>query len=366
MGSTYDFRKRAEVEEKVKVPKWNDNKVIEMCLALSSPHKLLYVCRHGSHLHGTNTPESDLDFKGLFLPNEDSCLLNVQPDSFRYSSGNDDTKNSEDDVDIEIWSVQKWINLLAKGDSNALSMLFSILNNSMIVFLDESMTDMFSNYQHLYDPNKVDGFVGFSASQAVKYGLKGKRLETIENIIEYINILESSGNINVKEDKLNVLNLEEVVKLCDSKTSEGLSHVELVTQGNSRYLKVLSKMYQDTLSLDYFKDRMKSEYDKYGKRSRSAKDLGGEDWKSLAHSMRTLFEAYELLSNGFINYPLVGSQVLLHIKKGRVSLDEYKEAYDSMEQQIQELKLKKMHSKYDQSKTSKMLINLYKKGTDDA
>ena len=37
--------------------------------------KLIYLSQYGSHLYGLNTENSDLDFRGVYIPNLDDIIL---------------------------------------------------------------------------------------------------------------------------------------------------------------------------------------------------------------------------------------------------------------------------------------------------
>jgi len=70
--------------------------------------KILYLVEFGSTLYGTNTPDSDTDYKGIFLPSKESCFLNTQNKHISYTSGKSNSKNGTDDIDFELWSLQYW------------------------------------------------------------------------------------------------------------------------------------------------------------------------------------------------------------------------------------------------------------------
>jgi predicted nucleotidyltransferase len=57
----------------------------------------------GSHLFGTNTPKSDLDYKGVFIPSADDILMNTYKHT-DVSSTNDKygSKNTSEDIDLEM------------------------------------------------------------------------------------------------------------------------------------------------------------------------------------------------------------------------------------------------------------------------
>lgn len=364
MGSTYDFGKGTTLEESPtpKFEKWNPYKTVEFAKALVAPHELLYVCLSGSHLHGTSTPSSDMDFKGIFIPNEDSCFLDQQPKHFKYSSGGDDTQNTSDDVDFEIWSIQEWVKMIAKGDSNALAVLFSAFNDGMIYYYNPKMDLILEHYYFLYDPNKIDSFIGFSKGQAVKYGVKGSRLKVLQNIIEYLSMSEQANGGFNDTTLLGELDLNEMVDLCQDQDAKDKDYLSVVERGEQVFLKVLTKEHQNNILLSEFQTRINKEFEKYGHRAHTAKDMEGKDWKALSHSLRSLFEAHDMLRTGRVTYPLHSAAVLMAVKEGRVSMLEFELAYNELEKLVNDFRSKhKRESYYDPKKVFQMVLSLYKK-----
>lgn len=96
---------------------------------LNKGDKLVYLSHFGS-VDGTNSEKSDCDLRGVFVPGVASLLFSglvkgTASHHYRFSSGANDSKNSAEDVDVELWSLQKWLNMLAAGDTGALDLLFS-------------------------------------------------------------------------------------------------------------------------------------------------------------------------------------------------------------------------------------------------
>ncbi len=50
----------------------------------------------GSHLFGTSTPESDTDYKGIYLPSSEQILLGNYPETIQQTTGASDEKNSKE------------------------------------------------------------------------------------------------------------------------------------------------------------------------------------------------------------------------------------------------------------------------------
>jgi predicted nucleotidyltransferase len=87
---------------------------------------LIVEMRYGSHLFGTATPQSDIDLKGVYLPKaRDILLQRVKPSHVFSPPKARGQKNSPGDVDREIYSLQRFLSLLAEGQTTALDMLFA-------------------------------------------------------------------------------------------------------------------------------------------------------------------------------------------------------------------------------------------------
>ena len=61
--------------------------------------KTLIRIQHGSHLYGTSTPESDRDYKSVFLPAGRDIILQRVPKVIDRGTGSKHLKNTKDDID---------------------------------------------------------------------------------------------------------------------------------------------------------------------------------------------------------------------------------------------------------------------------
>ena len=77
----------------------------------------------GSHLYGTDTPDSDQDFKGIFLPTKEQIFLGKIPKSINENTKKGEGKNTADDVDTEIYSLHYFLKLACEGQTVSLDML---------------------------------------------------------------------------------------------------------------------------------------------------------------------------------------------------------------------------------------------------
>ena len=80
---------------------------------------ILFLCKFGSHLYGTATESSDTDIKGIFLPTKEQCFLNKIPKAITYNSKKDNSgKNTAEDIDIEVYSLHYYLELLKRISHN--------------------------------------------------------------------------------------------------------------------------------------------------------------------------------------------------------------------------------------------------------
>lgn len=79
------------------------------------PHKIAFLTLGGSYAYGTNTEDSDIDLRGVFLSDKREILLN---DSTKLV----DTKK---DTDTVMYTLKKYVDLCAKGNPTTLELLYN-------------------------------------------------------------------------------------------------------------------------------------------------------------------------------------------------------------------------------------------------
>lgn len=287
-------------------------------------HKLLYLCKFGSHLYGTNSATSDTDYKGIFLPSKESCLLGTAPKHFSFNTKkNKDEKNTVDDLDVNLWSLQYFLNLLGQGETNAIDLLYSYSYKDMVVYDPwhnphcHPLTILFSNHKKLFSVKNTKSFVGYAIGQARKYGVKGSRLGVVKKILEFIQnkdqlreIAWATGKLDLYVHELLQFNFDSsycFVKEVDAKPKPKMT---LFVNGSQHHLDI---------TMEEFYSRMKSEYEKYGERAKQAETNEGLDYKALSHAVRAIRQMEYLLKDGKIVYPLACAEELKAVKQGKLT-----------------------------------------------
>jgi|GEM_PF-311184 len=270
------------------------------------PHTLLYVAKSGSQLFGTQTPSSDLDLKGLFLPTRSSLYLQTAPSQFSFDtkSSGQERKNTADDVDATVWSVQMWLRLLEKGDLNAISLLFSHTHPDAVVESSSGFLEWLKNLEHTrLLSRKLSGMVGYVASQAVKYTDKGKHFRVVRLAFETLERASEPAKVQDVVDSLMARAGQELFPgwpdylFVEKAASSGAR-----TEDTFWHLAVLDKRYDLTASARWAAQSLKPLLERYGTRAREASSQG-VDFKAFSHSLRVLEEVRELHTFGKLEYP---------------------------------------------------------------
>jgi uncharacterized protein len=145
---------------------------------------VIHVFAGGSNQHGAKGEGSgDLDICGVYIEPAVIALGIDREEHFVSSTGNDQSRNTVNDVDFSMYSLRKWANLAAKGNPTVLSYLF------MPALSGGIWRNNFGFTQGLFlASSHVKAFVGFGRGQLHRMqGLKGagKHGQRDEIISEY-------------------------------------------------------------------------------------------------------------------------------------------------------------------------------------
>jgi hypothetical protein len=251
----------------------------------------------GSHLYGTNTEDSDTDYKGIFLPSAEDILLQQVPKSINTSTGNDKSKNSVNDIDEEMYSLNHFIHLACQGETVALDMLHA--PDEMVVS-SSPLWDYLVTHRHLFYTKNLKSFVGYCRKQAAKYGIKGSRLADAQKVIDYLRSTSVSH-----------------MKWIWDRLPEG-EHIHFHNDCSPRMYEVCGKKIQETVQIDYATDILENFITQYGHRAELAAKNEGIDWKAISHALRAAIQVQEILESGTITFPLPERRILREIKEGKL------------------------------------------------
>lgn len=326
--------------------------IIEKAVQLAGEggHQLLFLTKFGSHLYGTDTPESDADYMGIFLPSKHSIVTCTAPKQLSFKTHKGDGRNGKEDIDLSLWSLQYWLlNLVRKGETNALDLLFSPSHEECVLHKSFVMDQIFDSPLLLFQPRDANAYVGYAIGQAKKYGIKGSRMGVLKSVMDWL----EQSKLWFAEERL-VGQIEHILSnchepsLCFSKEVNGEPSLVL-----------LGKVHMGTITMGEFFARVKRDYERYGARANAAMRGEGIDWKAISHAMRAIYQMEQLLTYGEIEFPLTEAPILRDIKAGLFSWQAAEDMINSGLERVEYLRSKAMIGPYDPNIAPAIIEELY-------
>ena len=263
---------------------------------------LLYLTEFGSVLYGTNTPSSDTDLKGIYLPSIKSALLDQAPETIVHNTSGKDVRNTVDDVDITLYSVTYYIDLLFKGEVGAIDILFSLFRDDTQHCCSPAMQIFKDNHTKLVS-KQSKAFIGYCMNQAAKYGIKGSRYGELLRFADYLDTIQDDTAL--------------VSTIVNTIPELSYVNVQMVSSKSQPidipYLQVLGSLHTTNMKIHELKKRVSDKLATYGGRTILASQ--GVDWKALSHAYRVIYQFNELCKTNFIKFPLDAAPYITLIKK---------------------------------------------------
>ena len=152
--------------------------------------ELIVEMRYGSHLYGTDTPQSDVDLKSVYLPEaQDILLQRVKPTIVLTPQKPRGQKNAPGEVDRESYSLQRFLALLAEGQTMALDMLFAP-ESAMTMPPTPLWREIQASANRLIS-RRAATFLGYCRRQANTYGVKGSRVAAARKALSVLEEAEA-------------------------------------------------------------------------------------------------------------------------------------------------------------------------------
>jgi hypothetical protein len=291
-------------------------------------HKLIVHMGFGSHVYGTNVPTSDKDFKGVALPSGRDIVLQRAFNSINESTSTDATRNTQDDVDSEIYSFHSYLKHLMDGQTVALDMLFT--PRSHYAGVDNWHWHKIQHYKDRWLHKGTSAFAGYCQAQAAKYSVKGSYVAAYRLAMDFFKHQSTTIRLEhvrtaIDLELVSVANREQHLH---DKKGPTIKFVYLENnQGQmEEYLQVGPKTKVPMKANCHLAYQIyKGQFDKYGQRAKQAETNQGIDWKALMHAVRVCEEAKELLLTHQITFPRPEKDILLKIRKGELTYKQVEE-----------------------------------------
>ncbi len=249
----------------------------------------------GSHLYGTQGPQSDRDYLGVFLPSRQD-LLGIErypaeiSESVKSSEG---PRNTTDDIDCKFFSLGRYMELAREGQPSQLELLFANQEHHVVPPTEEWKT-LVAKRDWFVSKQSIVPFIRFAEAQAHKAVIKGDNLDMIQKILAW-------GHTQSRETLGTTVG--EQLQL-----QGGIGPVVLTSYSNASgadLIKIAGRAFDTTTTVRRLLGALEVIERKYGTRSRAAVSAG-VDWKSIHHAFRLTFEAAQLLTEGCITLPFQG------------------------------------------------------------
>lgn len=286
----------------------------------------------GSHLYGCDVPESDKDYKIVYMPPARRILLQ-QADKLDPEDMPPVVKQLKKDAklrkdpDVEFMSFKQYLKLLCEGQTNAMDMLFA--PRDFYVGEPEPEWYCVQNHAARWISKNSAAFVGYCRQQAGKYVVKMDRFDAVKNVIHRLATTTTGGS-----QKLTELHdvLDELVQ-----SSE---HIEWIMKETAHgaelaHLSVCQTMIPVTATVKVALETFGRKLDGYGDRVRAAANMDAKDWKSLYHAVRVAEEALELMETGKLTFPRPERNLLKAIRMGKIPFDKVSEMVEENLQKVE-------------------------------
>lgn len=283
--------------------------------------QLVFATLYGSKLYGTDSPASDTDIRGVFIPNKRDLLLGTWPQHYVFKP----EKGTDEQVDEQYLSLHYFLKLLTQGETNCLDMFFSYTNKSASLVSSPVYEKLIANKDKIITCN-ITKYLGYCKSQALKYSIKGDRIAnyealreiishcknpsgvTLETELRYQCILGPGASYEMGDPEDYMKNNVHVGRRFPIKGSPLGEHCYLLLCDNKeRFLMVSGHLFPLNANLNTTNDSIEKCLRSYGQRAFNAAVDNGADYKALSHALRVAYQAQELLRIGTITFPLQGS-----------------------------------------------------------
>jgi hypothetical protein len=279
--------------------------------------KTIVEIKFGSHLYGTSTPASDIDYKTVFVPDGDAILLQrIKATVTNKRPKQPFEKNVAGEIDQEAYALHRYLQLLAEGQTVALDMLFA--PRWAMPSPPDPIWDFVWDCRHRLLSRRAASFIGYCRTQANKYGIKGSRVHAVRNVVEWFDqAIGIYGHLAKLSDAAADLPTFIAERKLEHTTVLPIEHPS--RPGHPiMHLECCARKAPFTVSLKDTRAIFARLLDEYGARALMAERSEGVDWKALSHAVRVGEEALELLATGHITFPLPNAVHILEIKKGEL------------------------------------------------
>jgi len=315
--------------------------------------RTVLLVRHGSHAYGTNTPESDEDFKGIAIPPKQYFL------GSQYNFEQAELK----DPDLVIYDIRKFFNLAAASNPNIIEVLHTDPSDHILV--DPIGEIILDNKNRFLSKRIKHTFMGYACSQLKRIKLHRRWLLNPpthkptreefglprETVIPQDQLLAVNAQIQKELDKFQFDFMEELnepMKIAvRNSMADMLTHLQISKDDqwvSAAKTVGLDSNFIEAMKLERQYASSKTEWDNFQEwkvnRNRKRHELEakyGYDTKHAYHLVRLIRMCGEILTTGIVTVKRPDFEELLRIRNGAWTCEEVIEYADNEEVRLQEL-----------------------------
>ena len=270
--------------------------------------------RIGSHLFGTNTPDSDLDLYGIFMPSEEIIFGLQTCNNVKLDIVNKDQngRNTKDAIDYQLCEYRKFIELALANNPNILHILF--VNENNIININEYGKHLLE-MAHLFPYKGAHHrFIKYADSQMHKMRIKPERYNELQIGLSILNKFTNNEVMaDVINSKYNYCRINNRLNQCSINIFK--------EQNNNKHIFCGDLQIERGTSITKAKKMIQQRLNKFTHRS-SLYEKYGFDVKYGSNLIHLLMESIELMNEGKIKYPLTYRQDIIDVKNGKYTLNE--------------------------------------------
>lgn len=289
------------------------------------PAEVLLVVPYGSYAHGTRTAKSDLDCFAVFCPTKRQVGLQEVPEfsplkfkaDGKLKEEGDPEGDAPGEVTIEFLSLSRLCSDFIRGVPAALEVMSYIKSQKEAEGIDPRfrregrVIDFLMSLGESLTGVDVFPLLSFAKKNVDFIKDRANRLRTFQWIKGWVEGKYAQGH--QKLAGLSSALIEDLLR-----EGKGLKGLEPYS---SDQIRLFGKPFGKRLSLDSFARHVEAKLGEYGPRTLEVQEKG-VDFRSLAHAVRCVVQAKELMLQGSIRYPLKDAPLILSIKNQELSKEE--------------------------------------------
>ena len=314
-------------------------------------NKIILKIRAGSHLYGTNTPNSDKDYLGVYLNTKEE-LLGLQKSeelTQNIESKLENGRNTKDAVDCKFYELRKFCSLALKCNPTILEILF--VNKENILEITPEGEELLKLKHKFLSKHLCNSFMGYAIAQERKAFTKSENIQQIESLYNLLKIYSKviqSMTMNKLIEKDPSLGMEIRRRITKYKNEQ---NDDMFSCGDLKFsMNVLVKKIMDSLKL---------RLDKASWRKDGMLQYG-LDYKFLSHNVRLMHEGIELLTTKDLILPLQYRELIKAIKEGKMDNNGIIKFMQTLKEKFRELeKNNDLPDKGDYKVINDFIINTY-------